>query len=108
MYLVPFLFLGPNVFAKTVTLGVVMQVIDAFSQVHSSFSLFIYNWTTVTELRSIRQRLREFEANLEKHSPRPRRRAHQALPEVKAFVLGKNTSGGSDISTRGIAGALEP
>src|SRR5262249_1119095 len=108
MYVVPFLFLGPNVFAGTVTLGVVMQVIDAFSQVHSSFSLFIYNWTTVTELRSIRQRLREFEANLEKHSPRPRRRkrAQRDLPAVsKALGLAKNTPGGSNIPTGDVAGA---
>jgi peptide/bleomycin uptake transporter len=55
-----------------------MQVVDAFSQVHYSFSLFIYNWTTVTELRSIRQRLREFEINLDKYSRRERRR-----PRVK-------------------------
>src|SRR5262245_34611298 len=107
MYVVSFLLLGPNVFAGTVTLGIVMQVIDAFSQVHSSFSLFIYNWTTVTELRSIRKRLREFEANLEKHSPRGHARPKQrAAP--KAFGVGKNPSGGSDMPAGNVARALEP
>lgn len=96
MYVVPFLLLSPNIFAKTVTLGVLMQVIDAFSQVHGSFSLFIYNWTTVTELRSIRQRLYEFEVNLDKHSspgcgyPSP-----AAVPAV--LRVGQHPSGGSDI-----------
>jgi peptide/bleomycin uptake transporter len=68
MYIMPFLLIGPSLFARAVTLGIVMQIVDAFSQVHSSFALFIYNWTTVTELRSIRKRLREFEINLDKHS----------------------------------------
>lgn len=70
IYVMPFVFVGPNFFARAITLGIVMQVVDAFSQVQSSFALFIYNWTTVTELRSIRQRLREFEANLDKYSSR--------------------------------------
>jgi len=94
MYVVPFVFLGPNVFARAVTLGLVMQVIDAFSQVHGSFSLFINNWTTVTELRSIRQRLREFEANLDKHSSPGRVHASPAaVPE--ALSTGKTIAGGS-------------
>ena len=94
MYIVPFLFLGPNVFARTVTLGVVMQVIDAFSQVQTSFSLFINNWTTVTELRSIRKRLREFEANLDKHSSPGR--GHLRPPAApEALSVGEDTAGGS-------------
>jgi peptide/bleomycin uptake transporter len=98
MYVVPFLFISPSVFARTVTLGIVMQVLDAFSQVQISFSLFINNWTTVTELRSIRKRLREFEANLDKHS-RPGRDHPSPLAIPAALSIGQNTPAGSDIPT---------
>jgi peptide/bleomycin uptake transporter len=106
IYVMPFLFIGPSLYARTVTLGIVMQIVDAFSQVHGSFSLFIYNWTTVTELRSIRQRLREFEANLDKYSsPRRGLPGLTTVPGVRS--VGKNPSGGSDVPTGGVAGALE-
>jgi len=107
MYVVPFLFLGPSVFAGTVTLGVVMQVIDAFSQVHSSFSLFIYNWTTVTELRSIRRRLREFEANLDKHSPSGREQPDLPAAPKELSLAQKPSRGGGNIPTPDVAKALE-
>jgi peptide/bleomycin uptake transporter len=106
MYIMPFLFIGPNLFANVVTLGIVMQIVDAFSQVHNSFSLFIYNWTTVTELRSIRRRLREFEANLDKHSsPRRRHPGLTTMPAVRS--VGENPSGGSDVTAGGMAGAMD-
>ena len=34
------------------------------------FALFLFNWTTITELRSIWKRLHEFEANLDRFSKR--------------------------------------
>ncbi|MED5250134.1 MAG: SbmA/BacA-like family transporter, partial [Pseudomonadota bacterium] len=40
---------------------------NAFSRVHGGFSLFLHNWTTITELRSIWKRLHEFEANLDRY-----------------------------------------
>lgn len=72
MVLVPFMIAGPNLFLASgaITLGVLMKIGNAFDKVHSSFSLFIENWTTVTELRSIHMRLREFEDNLNRHQPR--------------------------------------
>jgi ABC-type uncharacterized transport system fused permease/ATPase subunit len=101
------LFIGPSLFARTVTLGIVMQIVDAFSQVHGSFSLFIYNWTTVTELRSIRKRLREFEANLEKHS-RPECEHPGLTTRVPGIrTVGKNPSRGADVPTGGVAGAMD-
>ena len=55
-----------------------------------------HHWTKVTELRSIRKRLREFEANLDKHSSPGR--GHPSPPAVpEALSVGKNTTGGSDI-----------
>jgi peptide/bleomycin uptake transporter len=104
MYIMPFLFIGPNLFTRAVTLGMIMQMVDAFAQVHSSFSLFIYNWTVVTELRSIRQRLREFEVNLDKHSSPPRRHPTTVLG---IFSRGRNLSVGSNVPADGEERALE-
>ncbi len=64
MIIVPYLIMGPGLFTGLITLGVLVQVSNAFSKVRESFSIFISNWTTITELRSIHRRLREFEANI--------------------------------------------
>lgn len=69
MVIVPYLIAGPALFATAITLGTVVQISNAFQKVHGSLSLFIHNWTTVTELRSIRKRLREFQHNLNIHQP---------------------------------------
>ncbi|MDP3779396.1 MAG: putative transporter [bacterium] len=67
MVIVPYMIMGPSLFTAAITLGTMVQISNAFSKVHGSFALFINNWTTVTELRSIWKRLHEFEANLDKH-----------------------------------------
>lgn len=67
MVIVPYLIMGPGLFTGLITLGVLIQVSNAFDQVRGSFSLFINNWTTITELRSILKRLHEFETNLDKY-----------------------------------------
>jgi len=64
MVIVPYLIMGPGLFTGLITLGVLVQVSNAFSKVRESFSVFISNWTTVTELRSIHKRLKEFEKNI--------------------------------------------
>ncbi|WP_163340516.1 putative transporter [Desulfopila sp. IMCC35008] len=64
MIIVPYIIMGPGLFTGLITLGVLVQVSNAFSKVRESFSIFISNWTTITELRSIHKRLREFEANI--------------------------------------------
>jgi len=64
MVIVPYLIMGPGLFTGVITLGVLVQVSNAFSKVRESFSIFIANWTTITELRSIHKRLREFENNI--------------------------------------------
>ncbi len=61
MVIVPYIIMGPGLFAGTMTLGILIQTSSAFREVHSSFSLFINNWTRITELRSIYRRLSEFE-----------------------------------------------
>lgn len=64
MVIVPYLIMGPGLFTGVITLGVLVQVSNAFSKVRESFSIFIANWTTITELRSIHKRLKEFEINI--------------------------------------------
>jgi len=65
--LLPEIIAAPALFAGKIMLGTLMQIGNAFGKVHTSFALFIHNWTTITELRSIWKRLHEFEANLNKY-----------------------------------------
>ena len=65
MIIAPYLIMGPGLFTGLITLGVLVQVSNAFSRVHGGFALFLHNWTTITELRSIYKRLSEFEKNLD-------------------------------------------
>ena len=67
MVVVPYLIVGPGLFTGAIMLGTVVQVSNAFQRVHGSFDLFLQNWTTITELRSIIKRLSEFERNLSIH-----------------------------------------
>ena len=66
MIIVPYLIMAPSLFTGTILLGILIQVSNAFQKVHGGFALFLHNWTTITELRSIYKRLREFEVNLVK------------------------------------------
>jgi len=61
LVILPYLIAGPAMFKGLITLGIVVQIANAFGKVHESFSLFIHNWTVVTELRSIWKRLHEFQ-----------------------------------------------
>lgn len=62
--IMPYMFLGKPLFTGAITLGALIQISNAFSQVRDSFSIFINNWTLITELRSIHKRLSEFEKNI--------------------------------------------
>ena len=61
LVIIPYLIAGPALFAQLITLGTLVQISNAFSKVQQSLSIFILNWTTITELRSIHKRLSEFE-----------------------------------------------
>jgi peptide/bleomycin uptake transporter len=65
MSILPYIVVGPSVVLAIVPLGVLIQVSNAFGKVHGSMSLFISNWTTITELRSIWRRLHQFEKNID-------------------------------------------
>ena len=68
MVILPYLLVGPGLFTKLITLGVVVQVSNAFAKVHEGFGVFLFQFTAITELRSIYKRLREFEDNLAKYA----------------------------------------
>ena len=61
MIIVPYLLMGPGLFTGAMTLGVLIQTSSACREVQSSFSLFLKNWTRITDFISIHKRLMEFE-----------------------------------------------
>lgn len=80
MYYAPLFLIGFGALTGVATLGVMKQALNIFAQVNSSFSLFVYNWTRVTYLRSIFLRLREFESHLAEHE-REQERQNRLRPE---------------------------
>jgi peptide/bleomycin uptake transporter len=56
-----------ELFTGIITPGTMVQISNAFQKVHGGFALFLHNWTTITELRSIYMRLHEFEHNLRRY-----------------------------------------
>ena len=64
MIIVPYIIMGPGLFTGGMTLGILIQTSSAFREVQGSFSLFMQNWTRITELRSIYRRLSEFEKSI--------------------------------------------
>lgn len=68
--LVPYIALGPSIVGGVITLGVMQQIIRAFTRVESSFQYLVNSWTTIVELMSIYKRLKAFEASI-KGEPLP-------------------------------------
>lgn len=54
----------PSIIAGTITLGLMTQITNVFSQVRGAFQYLINSWTTLVELASIYKRLRQFERAL--------------------------------------------
>lgn len=61
---IPYLVSAPQFFAGAITLGTLVQIGNAFDKIHESMSFFTDNWLTVTELRSVVRRLKEFEKDI--------------------------------------------
>jgi peptide/bleomycin uptake transporter len=61
----PYVVLAPTIIGGAITLGALNQILNAFSQVRSSFQYLVNSWTTIVELLSIYKRLRAFEAAIE-------------------------------------------
>ena len=60
--LVPYIALAPTIASGAITLGVMQQIIRAFSRVEGSFQYLINSWTTIVELMSVYKRLQAFES----------------------------------------------
>jgi peptide/bleomycin uptake transporter len=60
----PYILLAPTIVAGKITLGVMNQILNAFTQVRTSFQYLVNSWSTIVELISIYQRLRSFEARI--------------------------------------------
>jgi peptide/bleomycin uptake transporter len=60
----PYILLAPTIVAGKITLGSMNQILNAFTQVRTSFQYLINSWSTIVELISIYQRLRAFEAKI--------------------------------------------
>lgn len=60
-----FFILAPAIAAGALTLGLLQQILNVFGNVSSSFQYLITSWKTITELLSIRKRLKAFEAILD-------------------------------------------
>ena len=60
----PYVLLAPTIIAGKITLGAMNQILNAFTQVRTSFQYLVNSWSTIVELISIYQRLRGFEAKL--------------------------------------------
>ncbi|WP_180159976.1 MULTISPECIES: peptide antibiotic transporter SbmA [unclassified Acinetobacter] len=56
--------LFPSIAAGTITLGILMQILNVFGRVRDSFQYLISSWTTIIELISIYKRLRAFEEKI--------------------------------------------
>jgi peptide/bleomycin uptake transporter len=54
----------PTIIARQITLGILQQILTAFTQVTNSFQLIVNSWPTIIELISIYKRLLAFEAVL--------------------------------------------
>ncbi|WP_330924968.1 peptide antibiotic transporter SbmA [Candidatus Sororendozoicomonas aggregata] len=64
----PLIAMGPTIVAGAITLGVLQQVLNAFSKVESSFQFLVQSWSTIVELISIYKRLRAFESQIRLNS----------------------------------------
>jgi peptide/bleomycin uptake transporter len=60
----PYVLLAPTIVAGRITLGAMNQILNAFTQVRTSFQYLVNAWSTIVELISIYQRLRAFEAQI--------------------------------------------
>jgi peptide/bleomycin uptake transporter len=60
----PYILLAPTIISGRITLGALNQILNAFTQVRTSFQYLINSWSTIVELISIYQRLRAFEAKM--------------------------------------------
>jgi len=59
-----YILLVPTFVAGAITFGIMQQILNAFSQVQSSFQYLVSSWSTIVDLISVQKRLLAFEATL--------------------------------------------
>ncbi|GIT53671.1 MAG: hypothetical protein Ct9H300mP16_08310 [Pseudomonadota bacterium] len=75
MIFFPYLVMGPGLFTGLITLGVMVQVSNAFSRVHGGFALFFTTGPRSPNCVDL-ETLHEFENNLDRYAiPDPREQA---------------------------------
>lgn len=62
--LAPYIVLAPSLLIGSITLGMMNQILNAFSKVQDAFQFLLYSWSSIVELIAIYQRLRKFEQTL--------------------------------------------
>jgi peptide/bleomycin uptake transporter len=62
--MVPYILMGPTIIAGIITLGLMEQIVRAFSRVQSSFEFLVRSWSTIIEMIAVYKRLREFESKI--------------------------------------------
>ena len=84
----PYIVLAPTIVAGKITLGPMNQILNAFSQVRSSFQYLVHSWPQVIELISIYKRLRAFENRIdsEPEMQLPDRSASYAMSAARAPI----------------------
>jgi peptide/bleomycin uptake transporter len=60
----PYILIVPSIVAGKLTLGVMQQILGAFSEVRSSFQYLVNSWSVIVDLISVQKRLRAFEATI--------------------------------------------
>jgi peptide/bleomycin uptake transporter len=59
-----YILLVPTIVVGSITFGIMQQILNAFSQVQSSFQYLVSSWSTIVDLISVQKRLLAFEATL--------------------------------------------
>ncbi|MBA3812889.1 MAG: ABC transporter ATP-binding protein/permease [Alphaproteobacteria bacterium] len=67
----PLLLAAPRLFAKELTFGGLMQILDAFRHVSHALAFFVDNYPSIASWRATTNRLLEFKQSLEGFSPSP-------------------------------------
>ena len=76
-----YILLVPAIIAKSITFGILQQILTAFNQVSNSFQYLVNSWTTIVDLLSVHKRLASFEAAI-KNEPLPEIDQELAKPQA--------------------------
>jgi peptide/bleomycin uptake transporter len=83
------LILAPSIVAGRISLGLLNQIMYAFSQVSSSFQFLVNSWSTIVELLSVHKRLRAFEATI----------AGEELPDIDQRYLARQETDAAEVTS---------